>query len=758
MLWKRLNYFFGLFPLVILFGVLVCAANLEVKDLDLWLHLAMGKFITLHHFVPDFDVLSCTITGKPWINHEWLFQVLAYNIYKDLGADGLLRMQIVLVSLTMFFLLLIGYNKNRLLLTNFFLIIVFMVYQYRFTLRPDLFSLLFFAVYIFILALHIDKKWSLGVLFFVQVLWTNMHGFFFFGPLFVLIGIFSEWMKRHVPLPYEWDSAGRLTDEEYGRLKKILIIVIFACFFNPSVVEGALYPLRVFFSLSGENKIFFQYIQELQRPVTMATLWDSGQMGYFKLSIFLSFLTFIFNRRNIDISALLLWIIFLAFSLIAIRNIPFFAFTAYLVSITNLLNINASQVVPLRFSDEKFKYITLIMLHLIFAAGLFRYGQAMVSKYYYDLDTYERKAEFGGGVTTQGFPHKAVVFLKKNNIKGNFFNDFNSGAYLLGNVYPNIRVFIDGRTEVYGGKFFLQYNKMWKDGNVQLFEKAVSKYHLTGALMNSARQHIPKNILKYIYKSKDWTLVYFGDDGAIFLKNIPQNKAWIDKFRIDLTKWQPPKVDLFRIGEQATLPFQNYDRAFTLESLGLNDQALLELKDGLKISPNYFQSYELLGKIYAQKKQYQQAFEYFRIASAMVPSDKEGRFNLALAYLDLGQYPYAIDQYKKLTRFWSDDMKGFFFLAKAYIKNKQYDKALEVLKQIYPKKTRSYKDILALVDLMCRQGAYSRGKELYSYILSVESKNKQSKSVLKADFDKKYMIFKENKTCNDVCSDAENSN
>ncbi|HNV24152.1 MAG TPA: hypothetical protein PKH98_04610, partial [Candidatus Omnitrophota bacterium] len=247
--WKKMSYVFSLLPIGALFGVLVSLANLEIRDLDLWLHLGMGKFITLHGFVPDYDILSSTIAGKMWINHEWLFQVIVYHLFNLFGPDGLLKMQMVLVVATVFFLLLIGYNKDRLAITNFFLVIVMLLYQQRFTIRPDLFSLLFFAIYIFVLALHLDKKWALPVLFIVQVLWTNIHGFFFFGPFFVLIGVFSEWLRRSVRLPYEWNDSGKLTDEEYVRLQIIFLVVSLACFFNPSGVQGVLYPLRVLFSL-----------------------------------------------------------------------------------------------------------------------------------------------------------------------------------------------------------------------------------------------------------------------------------------------------------------------------------------------------------------------------------------------------------------------------------------------------------------------------------------------------------------------------
>ena len=55
--------------------------------------------------------------GPPWINHEWLFQVIVYNIFNLWGAQRLIMMQVVIVGLTMMLLLCLGYDKNRQLLT-----------------------------------------------------------------------------------------------------------------------------------------------------------------------------------------------------------------------------------------------------------------------------------------------------------------------------------------------------------------------------------------------------------------------------------------------------------------------------------------------------------------------------------------------------------------------------------------------------------------------------------------------------------------
>jgi len=542
-----------------------------------------------------------------------------------------------------------------------------------------------------------------------------------------------------------------LTDEEYVRLQIIFLVVSLACFFNPSGVQGVLYPLRVLFSLGGENKIFFDYIQELQKPINFNTLWSLGESRYYKLAIVLSFMTFIYNRRRIDVSALLLWIIFLIFSLNAGRNIPFFAFSAYLVSITNLFNIDFKEIVPLRFSYKKFQYLTLIVFHLLMVIWIFEYGQEMTSRVYYDIDNYERKAEFNGGIGKEGYPYKAVAFLKENHIEGNFFNDFNSGAYLVGNVFPQIKVFIDGRTEVYGGKFFRKYNELWKDGNTALLDKEIARYHLTGALLNSSRQHIPKETLQYFYHAKDWVLVYFDHDALIFLKDIPKNKKWIEKFRIDLTAWKPPVVDLLKIGEARAVPFQNYYRAYTLESLDLDEPALLELEEALKIAPDYFQVYSLLGKIYAKKKNYAKAFQYFRVKLGVSPSDKEARFNLAMAYNDLKEYAYAMKQYQIIVRSWPNDPKGYFFLSNAYVKNKEYEKAVNVFKKVYPNKSKSFQDSIKIIENLCDQKAYAYAKEIFDFVSRVEGNNEDFKNDLNDLKTSKCLDFDIKNSCSDVC-------
>ncbi len=77
------------------------------------------------------------------------------------------------------------------------------------------------------------------------------------------------------------------------------------------------------------------------------------------------------------------------------------------------------------------------------------------------------------------------------------------------------------------------------------------------------RQHIPEGILQYLYSHQDWRMVYFDYDAVIFLKNISEYEDIIKEFHVDLKNWEPPKMNLFKLGAANVIPFQHYYRAYT---------------------------------------------------------------------------------------------------------------------------------------------------------------------------------------------------
>lgn len=721
--WKAMSYVVGLISIGLIFALATFLTSVEIQDLDLWLHLAMGKFIVHHGYVPAADVLSCSIAGRPWVNHEWLFQAVVYFIFNHFGADGLILMQTVVVTLTLLVLLFICYSKDKQMAVGLLLLLVLLVYQARFTIRPDIFSLLFFAVTIFVLSWHLEKRWSVYLLLFIQVLWSNMHGFFFLGPLIVALSLLSEFSKRHFKLPWEWNSASRLTDEEYGRLKRILMLAVLACLINPLTFEGAWYPINVMLHLSGESKIFFENIQELQRPLSWHTLFSIHEFPYYKLLIYLSGMSFVLNFRKIDIGGFVFWLFFLVFSLAAKRNIVFFAFVAYLACMSNIIHLYLKDVLPISFLKEKFQVMTAVLLKVLLCLWMLDYGTGLMDQGYYDFEKYERKSAFGG-ISQRNFPTPAVDFLVEHRVKGNFFNDFNSGAYLLGRCFPNIKVFIDGRTEEYGAEFFKQYQKMWKDGDPKLLDQAVEHYHLIGALLNSVQSPVPKNILKYFY-DQGWAVVYFDYDAVVFLKDIAQNKEIIDEFRMDLAKWKGKPINLRRLGAVRVTPFQPINRAYTLESMGFEDAAMAEAWEALKVSPGVAEPYKLLGKIFGRRDDHEKAFENFRIAAMIAPEDNEVRGNLALAYEKLGDFKGAMAQYEKILHYDPKGPRWYFQLSKVYVLDKQYAKALKTLKQAHQLDPKDVTDLLKIGEMIYDQKEFQAAKEVFQMALATKKKSSE---------------------------------
>ena len=62
----------------------------SATDPDLWWHLRTGQLIVQNHAVFHADPYSFTRFGQPWVDHEWLSQVLMFGLYRLAGWGGLI--------------------------------------------------------------------------------------------------------------------------------------------------------------------------------------------------------------------------------------------------------------------------------------------------------------------------------------------------------------------------------------------------------------------------------------------------------------------------------------------------------------------------------------------------------------------------------------------------------------------------------------------------------------------------------------------
>jgi len=460
---------------------------------DLGRHLKLGQIITETKKVPRKNLFSYTHPDFPFINHHWLSEVIFYLFENFLGVQSLVFLKTIILS-SCFFILFVDISRKYTLKSAFLtsLPILILISQ-RNAIRPEIFSYLFLSVYLIILSKnHLSNKHFL-ILAFIQLFWVNSHIYFFLGPVMLffhtIISIFIE-ISNSQKQKLKKIISGKIDDFLwFGIISAINLI-------NPNLIKGALYPLNVFKNYGYsiiENKSLFFLWRYFNRPYN----------SQFLIIFSISFLFFLSVFKKLTSFEKLLFIFTAGFSFYAVRNIPIFALSSFsIISKTVFLNkqrlikkLNQTQ----RINFKIFFYVLFIFLNL-----------SLIIK-----NTSSKN--FGLGTITG--PQQAVQFIKEKGIQGPVFNNFDIGSFLIYQLYPQQKVFVDGRPEAYPADFFKNtYIKM--QDRPQKFQQINKKYNFN-YIFFSHRDITPwaKNFMKNISDNPDWKLAYSDHFALIFLKN-----------------------------------------------------------------------------------------------------------------------------------------------------------------------------------------------------------------------------------------------
>lgn len=688
-IWEIIERSLGLIAVISLFLFVYLNMSVELRDPDIWLHLKTGEYIVQHRTIPQQDIFSSTLSGKKWLDHSWLVQVIFYLVFHFAGPDNLILLSAITVTLAFLFLFLTFAKPKALILNLTVLFIAIFASIIRFNIRPENFSILFFSLCLFILIRHIRDKWVF-LLPLIQLIWVNCHGFFIFGPLLVGVFILAHKLKQTKVLPWGWNEVGLLDRRSYQNLISVFYLACFASFLNPYGYKGALYPLWVTVTSFGKSTIFFTYIQEL---LPTWQLYYKSIAAYYIL-IAVSCLAFLLNFRRINLAHLIIWLIFLGISLRVNRNIIYFNFVAYLTTVDALLVGPDTKIE--RFS-KRTKYLIKLTAVIIIIFWSITKGYSLLKSGYYIFEEDRVKSRLLG-ITAKEYPNKAVDFILKNDLPQNLFNLFNYGSYLIYRLYPEKKVFIDGRTELYGDDFFKNYQKIVyinKNTITELFKE----YKINTVLVSGTSLEV-LNLSSYFFNAAGWVLVYFDGYSAIFVKDTPQNRVFVDKLKVDLKHWQTLKADIDQIGMKNISPYPYINRARMFYYWGLDEQALSEAREALRILPSNSDAYNIIGRMYLKQKLYDLAFENLRLANIFAPSNIETLTNLGNFYIQKGEFEEAIRKYKRLTELNPCFSEGYYLLGRAFAKTNNLRQAIKLLERaikLNPFKAQYYKELSELL-------------------------------------------------------------
>lgn len=617
------------------------------------------------------------------------------------------------------------------------LLAVLFLSEARFMIRPGLFTLGFTALSLFVLNKYRSTK-ILYALPAIQLFWVNMHGYFLVGILLILIYGAAETIKRNFKLPFEWSKKNTLSDIQYKRLSGVVFLVILASFVNPNGWKGLAYPFMTLFSFSGESKIFFKHIFELKPLIVKyRILLPHLVIPWFKIVIAVSALSFLMNFKRLDIGNLALYVTFLIAAVKSNRNIAIFSVTAYTCMILNLNDIYGVSHKFKRFRQQgEFLKNSLSIALVIFMSVLLFHN---LTDEYYSFEKGKFK-KFCFGISSISRPEKAVDFIKENKIKGNVLNDFNSGAYFIWRLSPEKKVFIDGRTELYGVEFFMRSKKIFQDKKI--FKELIKKHDINCILVAYVLHiPIPGNILKSLYEDKDWVLVYLDNLASVFVKNTKENKEIIEKF--DVSKRKPDyaftQTEIEELKRRNVYPYAMIRKAAAMEALGLYGQALKGAEYALRIKPDCIKAYQIAASCYAGMEDYNAALTSLKKALLHAPGNVELRQSIGFIYAKLGDFEKALKEYKEVLRLNPSSITTRYLIGKAYMDLGRYEEAVSEFNEAFEgcKKQKSVRRpfLIELFNNMgiayFRAGKFEESRKAFLKALELDPEDETAKKYLR---------------------------
>src|SRR5215468_8362170 len=87
-------------PTIVLFVAIAIAAIAPIRSYDYFWHLAAGRWIVDHHAIPVSDPLAMASVKTPWINGEWLYEIVLYATHFSDATTSFLNALLVAAIFT----------------------------------------------------------------------------------------------------------------------------------------------------------------------------------------------------------------------------------------------------------------------------------------------------------------------------------------------------------------------------------------------------------------------------------------------------------------------------------------------------------------------------------------------------------------------------------------------------------------------------------------------------------------------------------
>jgi hypothetical protein len=463
----------GLLPLWVgagVYAVFVLAGNHLLIDPDSMWQITIGQWIIDHGMVPQTDVYSFTMRGQPWISTQWLAQVAYAAAFSLAGWTG----PVVLASA--------GIAATFALFTRFLArhlsestTLVFVAAALALTVphmlaRPHVLALPVMMAWVGGLVQAADRRGAPSFrLLPLMTLWANLHGGFVLGLALVAPIALDAVLNADAP-------------------QRKALALRWAAFAVAAIAVSCVTPYG-WNSLLASRKIL-----ALGEALPLIMEWrpaDFSGVGPLEVCLLLGFGLALYRGISLPPLRIVLLLGMLHMALSQMRSLETFGLLVPLFLAAPL----AKQI----GADERAKPAVSPPGGVLFAgivgallAGTLAYASVIRFEPH-----------------TRGSPVTAVAELKKLNFS-RVFNDYDFGGYLIAN---GVAPFIDGRTELYGEKFFVTHNSASGLMDPENLFRLLDAYSIEATLMRT--QNAATKLLDHI---DGWQKVYADDIATIHIR------------------------------------------------------------------------------------------------------------------------------------------------------------------------------------------------------------------------------------------------
>jgi len=497
------------------------SASRLLGDAGIGWHIRNGQQMLHTHTFTRVDVFSSTMSGHAWYAWEWLYDVMIAAFHHWAGLNGVVGFTAVVIALTFALTLRFALARGANLAIGVVLLALSMgASAIHLLARPHVLSWLFTVIWFQALdfwetAVGPAKDRRLSWLPVLMLFWVNLHGGFVTG--FLLLGLYlaatciryaavQERGKRHA------------AERRLQRLGSITLLSLLATFVNP---YGYKLHLHIYEYLT--NRFLMSHIDEFRSPD-----FHGVAPQCFAVLLVIAIGALAVARPRPRLSQLLVVLFAVSSGLYASRNLPVSSLLLMLVAAPILsrtiagAGANTERASWLRRLVLRYESYTSRMASMeVSLRGHFWPALAVLLGLWVGLHGGRLGSSrlMDAHFDATRFPVQAVDAIAARGIRQPIFCPDYWGGYLIYRLYPQTKVVVDDRHDLYGEQFFKDYLKVVRvePGWGQTLDQAHTDWVLAP---------VESPLASALTKTTDWVLAYRDNVAALFQRAgaLPQAK------------------------------------------------------------------------------------------------------------------------------------------------------------------------------------------------------------------------------------------